>query len=90
MPIKFFMCITCNQIVRSLETDYISGMHQPVASAHLVLKIVFVWTSVYVCVSPFLRRLTISGVMWHDMDPVCLVKQVYMAAIVSIVSRHGF
>ena len=31
---------------------------------------------VYVCVRPRLRLLITSGVMWHDMNPIQLVKQV--------------
>ena len=45
---------------------------------------------VSVCVP--LRLAITSGVMWHDMDPIQLVKEVVqlcMAAIVSIVSRCG-
>ena len=42
-----------------------------------------------VCVCPPLRLLITSGVMWHDMDPLRLVKQVlqlYMATVVVIVN----
>ena len=75
MPIKF-MCVTFNQTVHSLETDFIPGMRQPVAGAHLVYQNYFcVDICICVCISP-LRLLVISGVMWHNMDPVSLVKQV--------------
>ena len=44
------------------------------------LRITFVLTSVwmhaYMCVSLLLRLLLISGMMWCDVDLVCLVKQI--------------
>ena len=45
---------------------------------------------VFVCLS--LRRLITSGMMWHDMDPMRLVKKFYsyyMAIVVVIVNGHG-
>ena len=39
-----------------------------------------------------LRLLLTSGMMWHNMDTILLVKQVvqlYMAFVVSIYSRYG-
>ena len=36
----------------------------------------FLCGHLYVCVCPFLRLLITSGVMWHDMEPMQLVKQV--------------
>ena len=47
---------------------------------------------VYVCVCPPPRLLITSGVMWHDMDPMQLVKQVlqlYKATVVIIVNGSG-
>ena len=38
--------------------------------------VVCVCVCVCVCVSPPLRQLITSGVMWHDMDSIRLVKQV--------------
>ena len=40
---------------------------------------------VCVCVHPPLRLLITNAVMWHGMNPIWLVKQVY---IVGIISRH--
>ena len=37
---------------------------------------VCVFVCVFVCVCPPLRLLITSGVMWRDMDPIQLVKQV--------------
>ena len=31
-----------------------------------------VWVCVCVCVLPLYRLLITSGMMWHDMDPVCI------------------
>ena len=46
-----------------------------------------------VCVCVFTLRLLItSGVMWHDMDPIRLVKQVlqlYMATVVIVINGRG-
>ena len=53
------------------------------------LKIVSVRTSVWVFVCPPPRLLITSGMMWRDMDPMRLVKQVlqlYMATVVVIVN----
>ena len=47
---------------------------------------------VCVCVCPPPRLLITSGVMWRDMDPMQLVKQVlqlYMATVVVIVNGRG-
>ena len=47
---------------------------------------------VCVCVCPLSRLLLTSGVMWHDMNFIWLVEQtlqVFMAAVISIVSRYG-
>ena len=56
---------------------YKPGVRQPHA---WFLKIVSVQMSVCMhaclCVCPPLRQLITSGVMWHDMDPTQLVKQV--------------
>ena len=44
------------------------------------------------CVCPPPRVLITSGVMWHDMDPIRLIKQVlhlYMATVVVIVNGRG-
>ena len=44
------------------------------------------------CVCLSLRLLITSGMMWSDMDPIWLVKQVlqlFMAAVVIIVNRCG-
>ena len=44
------------------------------------------------CVSPSRRLLVTSGVMWCDMDPICLVElllQPYVATVAGIVSKHG-
>ena len=44
-----------------------------------------VYVCTYVCVHPWL--LLTSGVMWHDMDPICLIKQLpklCMAVIVAL------
>ena len=44
---------------------------------------------VCMCVSPSQRLLLTSGVMWHDIDPISLVKQgllYYMADVVGIIS----
>ena len=51
---------------------------------------VCVCVSVFVCQPPML--LITSGVMWRDMDPMRLVKQVlqlYMATVVIIVNGRG-
>ena len=56
----------------------------PGAAQHAwFLKIVFVWMSICVCVCmcvcecvSALRLLLTIGMMWHDMDPIQLVKQV--------------
>ena len=50
------------------------------------------YVCVCMCLSP--RLLITSGVMWHDMGLVRLVKQVlqlllYMATVVAIVNDHG-
>ena len=45
-----------------------------------------------VCVCLPLRLLITSGVIWHDIKPIWLIKQVlqvYMATIVGIISRCG-
>ena len=47
---------------------------------------------VCLCVSPPPRLLLTSGVMWRDIDPIRLVKQVlqlYMATVVIIVNGRG-
>ena len=47
---------------------------------------------VFVCVCPPPRLLITSGVMWHDMDLIRLVKQVlqlYMATVVVIINGRG-
>ena len=53
---------------------------------------VCICVSVSVSLCPPPRLLINSGMMWHDMDPMWLVNKLYsfcMAAIVSIISRHG-
>ena len=54
---------------------------------------VCVFVCVCLCVCPPLRLLiTSSGVMWHDMDPIQLVKQVlqlYMATVIIIINERG-
>ena len=50
----------------------------------------FACLCLYVC--PALRLLITSVVMWRDMDPIQLVKQVlhmYMAIVVVIVTGYG-
>ena len=63
------------------------------SGASLVLKIVFVWMSVYVHACVWLPpRLSITGGMkWCDMEHLSLVKLVLQALNGSygIVSRHG-
>ena len=47
---------------------------------------------VCVCVCPPPRLLITSGVMWHDEDPIRLVKQVlqpYMATVFVIINGRG-
>ena len=42
------------------------------------------------CVCPPLRLLITSGVMWHDMDSIRLIKQVLqLATVVVIVNGRG-
>ena len=57
------------------------GTRRLQASAHLVfLKLILCRSSVYmyvcVCVFPCLRLLITSSMIWHDMKPIWLVKQV--------------
>ena len=62
-------------------------------------KLIYPWSvcvcmCVCMCVSvcPPLRLVITSGVMWHDMDPYYWLNKFYsicMAAILSIVTRHG-
>ena len=45
-----------------------------------------------VCVFPPLRLLITIGVIWHDMDPIQLVKQVlqlYMTTVIVIINERG-
>ena len=48
---------------------------------------------VFVCVCPPPRLVITSGMMWHDIDPIQLVKQVlhscYTATVVVIVNGCG-
>ena len=53
---------------------------------------VFVCVFVCLCVRPPPRLLITSGVIWHDIDPIRLVKQVlqlFMATVIVIVNGHG-
>ena len=50
------------------------------------------YVCLHVCVCLSLRLLIISSVIWHDMDPCVQLKKfynVYMAAIVGIISRRS-
>ena len=51
------------------------GTHRPAACTPGFLKLILCGSSVCVCVSAP-RLLVTSGAMWHDMDPIQLVKQV--------------
>ena len=44
---------------------------------------------VCVCVCPRPRLLVTSGVMWRDIDLICLVKQVLQLTVVVIVNGRG-
>ena len=63
----------------SSELTFKPGTRQPQAGACLVSKSDPMWMSVCVCVFACVsapRLLITSGVMWHDMNPIQLVKQV--------------
>ena len=70
-----FCHVTCRYFDRFLLQGIDRNQHQA-----WFLKIVSVRMSVYVhvylCMCPPLRLLITGGVMWHDMDPIWLVKQV--------------
>ena len=68
------------------------GVRRPQASARLVSWNCFC-ADTSVCVRVFVwpppRLLITSGVMWHDMDSIRLVKQILLATVVVIVNGRG-
>ena len=81
----------------NLQKTFLNQARPSLQSARTwFLRIVSVQTSVcvfvFVCVCPPPRLLIIIGVMWRDMDPMRLLKQVlqlYMATVVIIVNGCG-
>ena len=71
------------------------GTCQPQADLHLhgILKLILCRLPVYVFVCVFAPRVLItSGVLWHDVDPIRLVKKFYscyMVTVVVIINGHG-
>ena len=63
----------------------VAGQHVPGFLELLLFANVCMGMCVCVCVRPPLRLLITSGVMWHDMDSIRLVKQILLLCMATAV-----